>query len=146
MTTKITNEQLNTFTVCARAYLNAAPKSKLWFAVDKILKVSIKKLKKVEELKEEKRREFALKKDKGVFDLTPDGKWQFDDAGYKNLISALSAIDETEVEIPTHIIPEGDYDDKIISFDIRNNFEGIVIPKIDYDNFDIDKYQEPVRK
>ena len=138
-TISLTNEKLATFYMCGKAFINSSPRSRLWYAVDKVMKAAEKKLKKVEALKEEKRREFAMKKDKGIYDLTPDGKWQFDQEGHKKLTEALEVIDETVTEISVQIIPEGEFDEKTLSFDLRNNFEGIVIPAIDYENFDWDK-------
>lgn len=140
MTTKITNERLNLFVLCGKAYVNGNPKSKLWFAVDKILKIALKLLKKVDQRKEEKRMEFASKKEKGIFDLNPNGGWQFTDESWKKLVEALQVIDEDLAELPTHIVTE--YDEKALSFDLRANFEGIVIPAIDYDTFEIDKFVE----
>lgn len=145
-TLTITNERLNIFVIAGKAYLNATAKSKLWFAVDKITKVAVKKLKKVEKLREEKRREFAMKKDKGVYDLTENGGWQFDESGHKKLIEALEEIAKQDCELPIHIIPEGQYDEKDLTYDLRDNFEGIVIPAIDYDNFDIDSWVDPAKK
>ncbi len=136
-TLTITNERLNLFVFCAKQYLNTTPRSKLWFAVDKILKIAIKKLKKVEERKNEKRRDHALKLDKGVFDTKDDGSFKYDVKGHKDLVADLLLIDEDTVEVPVHIIPDGEFDEKLLSFDIRNAFEGIVIPVIDYD-FDIE--------
>ena len=129
----ITNEQLNLFVVCGKHYLNTAPKSKLWFSVDKILKIAIKKLKKVEDKKDDLRRECALKLDKGVFDTKENGAFKYDVEGQKKLIAGLLLIDEETLEIPSHIVPEGEYNDdpKLISFDVRNAFEGIVIPEED---------------
>ncbi len=139
-TITITNERLNLFAICAKQYLNTSPRSKLWFAVDKILKIAIKKLKKVEEKKNEKRRDHALKLDKGVFDTKDDGSFKYDVTGHKALVVDLAAIDEETVEIPVNIVPDGQFDEnpKFLSFDIRNAFEGIVIPAIDYDNFDFE--------
>lgn len=142
---KITKEKLNLFCLCGKAYLNMSPKSKLWYAVDKVLKKALKLLKKVEEEKNTARREFALKKDKGVFDTAEGGVFQYSAADHEKLIERMSKIDEEEVEIMSHIIPVGEYDDdpKVLSFDMRNAFEGIVIPEINYDEFDIDKYEAP---
>ncbi len=141
----ITNERLNLFVTCGKHYLNNTKKSKLWFAVDKILKGAVKQLKKVNERKDEVRREFALKLDKGVFDTNENGTFKYDVEGNKKIVAALAVIDAETCEINTHIIPEGQYDDnpELLSFDIRNAFEGIVIPEIDYENFDIDKFEEP---
>jgi len=141
----ITNERLNLFVVCAKHYLNNSPKSKLWYAVDKILKIALKMLKKVEAKKLEKKREHAVKLDKGVFDVYENGTLKYTVEGEKKLAEDLEAIDQETCEIPTHIIPEGLYDDdpKVLSFDIRNAFEGIVISAIDYENFDIDNFEAP---
>lgn len=146
-TIKITNERLSVFVTAGKMYCNVTPRSKLWFAVDKITKIAEKLLKKVEKEKEEKRREFAMKKEKGIYDLTVQGGWQFDEAGHKALAAAHDDINEKEVELKVHIMPEGDYDETILSFDLRESFEGIVIPAIDYETFDVDKYlQEETKK
>ncbi len=142
-TIKISKEELNSFVSFGKAYVNTFVRSKLWFAIDKILRVTIKKLKKVEKEREEKRAEFAVKKDKGVYDLTPNGRWQFDEEGLKKLNAALEALEIEEIEIPTHVIPDGEYEESNLTFDFRDAFEGIVIPAIDYETFDIDKYVAP---
>ena len=142
-TVKITKEKLNIFVAIGKHFVNTTPKSKLWFAVDKILRLAKKKLKKVEQERDEKRREFAAKKDKGLFDLNERGEYQFNDDNLKKLNEALLEIDEEEVEIPFHIIPDGENDETKLSFDMRENFEGIVIPSVDYETFDIDNYVAP---
>jgi hypothetical protein len=142
----ITNEQLNLFVLCAKHYVNNSPKSKLWYAVDKILKGALKQLKKVDERKAEKKRERAIKLEKGVFDLRLDGTFKYDLEGERLLVEDLNAIDQETVEIKTHVITDYDDDPKLISFDMRNAFEGIVIPEIDYDNFDIDGVVNPEKK
>lgn len=128
----ITNERLNLFVLCGKHYVNNAPKSKLWYAVDKLLKIAIRMLKKVDEKKNEKRMDRAVKLDKGVLDLTIDGSFKYNLEGHKLLIAELRAIDDETVEMPTHIVTEYDDDPKLISFDMRNAFEGIVIPETDY--------------
>jgi len=138
----ITNEQLNIFVLCGKAFTTNTPKSKLWFAVDKITKVAHKKLKNVEREKEAKRREFAMTKEKGIYDLDDKGQFQFTPDGLNNLLKAFEEIDQKEVEIPIHIIPAGEYDEKTLTFDVRQAFEGIVIPAIDYEKFNIDEYKE----
>lgn len=145
-TIKITNERLNIFVVAGKQYCNTTPRSKLWFAVDKITKIAEKLLKKVEKQREEKRREFAVKKEKGIYDLTATGGWQFDEAGHKSLVAAMEEIDSKEVELKVHIVADGDFDESVLFFDMRENFEGIVIPQIDYDTFDVDKYLEELNK
>lgn len=139
----ITNEKLALFCTVGKHYLNTAPRSKLWFAVDKILKKALKLLAKLEEKKNEIRREFALKKDKGVFDTGEGGIFQFTEESHNKLVKKINDLDEETVEIPTHIIPDGQYDDdpKVLSFDTRNGFEGIVIPEIDYESMDIDSME-----
>jgi len=135
----LTNKQLNLFVICGKQYLNTAPaKTKLWYAVDKILKKSLKKLEEVDEIKNEKRRDHALTTDKGVFDTNENGTFKYTLAGNKKLMSELTEIENKEVEIDTHIVTEYDDDPKILSFDIRRAFEGIVIPEIDYDKLNID--------
>lgn len=142
-TIQIPNERLMLFVVAGKNYSSGTPLSKLWFAVDKVTKFAEKKLKLVEKQKEKKRREFALKGDKGVYDLNDKGQFKFDDAGLDKLLPAIEEIDSQLTEIITHIIPAGQYDDSQLTFDMRNIFEGIVIPAIDYDTFDIDNFVFP---
>lgn len=126
----ITNEELNFFVLAGKAYLNTAPRSKLWYAVDKLTKIGIKMLKKVEREKDAKRREFALTLDKGVYDTKDNNEFKYNVEGHKKLVDALNVIDESQIDFPIHIVSEYDNDPKIISFDIRRAFEGIVIPEI----------------
>jgi len=44
----------------------------------------------------------------------------------------LDAIDEALVTIPTMIVPKGEYPELGLSYDIRQAFQGIVIPEPDY--------------
>jgi len=133
--TTITNERLNLFVVVGKHFLSNPkkfPKSDLWYAVDKLVKKGLKKLKKVEEEKQKKRREVAVKLDKGIYDLTADGNFKWTDENYEKHVAACAEIDEKEVvDFEPHIVNV--YDDSEFSFDIRNAFEGIVIPEIDYD-------------
>lgn len=142
-TISITNERLNNFALAGKAFTGNTPLSKLWFAADKITKIALKRLKAVEKEKQKKRREFAMKKDKGLYDLDAQGNFQFNDEGLNKLEEALLSIDEQTTELPVHIIPHGDYDEQALSFDMRTCFEGIVIPDIDYEKFDIDQFEEP---
>lgn len=142
-TITITNERLNQFALAGKAFTGNTPLSKLWFAADKITKIAIKRLKAVEKEKQRKRREFAIKKDKGLYDLDAQGNFQFNDEGLTKLEDALAAIEDQPQEIPIHIIPHGEYDDQALSFDMRTCFEGIVIPDIDYETFDIDQFENP---
>lgn len=145
-TITITNERLNNFALAGKAFTGSTPLSKLWFAADKITKIALKRLKIVEKDKQKKRREFAMKKDKGLYDLDANGQFQFNDEALTKLEDAIAAIDEQTTEIPIHIIPHGQYDEEALSFDMRNCFEGIVIPDIDYEKFDIDAYEAPKKK
>lgn len=142
-TIKISNDRLNIFVLCAKQFCNTTPRSKLWYAADKICKIALKKLKKTNRLRDEKRREFASKKDKGIYDLNDQGGWQFDENGFNKATAAMIEIDEQEVELPIHIIPVGQFDEKALSFDMRDHFEGILIPAINYDEFDIDNFLAP---
>lgn len=146
MTKQISKEKLNIFVMAAKAFMDQTnnKKSKLWYAADKICKVAENKLKKVEMERDEKRREFALCDDKGVFDLNPQGGYKFDKEGLKKLKKALSDIDEETVDLPVHIIEQ--FDDTKFNFDMRNSFEGIIIPEIDYETFDIDSFKEEPEK
>jgi hypothetical protein len=139
---KVSPDKLNRFIIAGKHYASVTPLSKLRIAVEKILQPSIKKLKKVEEKKNELRREYALKLEKGVFNLDANGNLKYDEQGLKNLNEKLSEFDDNpdnEVEITPHIIAEGDYDEAQLSYDMRTAFMGLVIADIDYDNIDWDK-------
>lgn len=136
--TTITNEKLVSFCFHAKAFINSTPKSKLWFACDKILRIALKKARKTDQEKDERRRENALMKDKGLFDLDDKNQFQFTKESEKKLLEEFKVIDEKTIELETHIVT--DFDDSKLSYDMRTAFEGIVIPE--YKEIDIDNYQE----
>ena len=132
-TTQIPKEKLNLFVLTGKHYLNGTKKkSKLWLAVDAILPKATKMLKKVEKERELVRVNLCKKTASKHIDYDKEGRYQFTAEEFKTLQEKLDAIDEAMVAIPTIIIPKGEYPELGLSYDIRQAFQGIVIPEPDY--------------
>lgn len=133
MTIEITNERLNNFVLAGKRYTEQTPVSILWFVVDRMVKKFTKDLKKVEKERIKITRKYALKKEKGLFDLDDKGNLQFPADKQDELENEIEALFDKKIEVETDIVPAEDFDEKALSHDMRNVFEGIVIPSIDHD-------------
>lgn len=133
-TVKITNEKLNKFVLCGKHYVtvNVAKKSLLWVAVDTILELAIKKLKKVERQKDLIRMKHCKKTATQHVDFDKKGNYQFTEETNIKVLEAFDKIDEELVEIPQMIVAKGEYPEKGLTYDIRDSFKGIVIAENEY--------------
>lgn len=147
---EITKSQLNLFVVCAKHYLNnnSKKKSRLWIALDAILPKAVKLLKKVEGEKELVRVNLCKKSASKHIEYDKDGRYQFTEEAYKTLQEKLEAIEDATVKIPKMIIPKGEYPELGLTYDVRQAFQGIVIPEPDYklDDPELDKRLEEENK
>jgi len=132
-TTQIPKEKLNIFVLTGKHYLNSTKKkSKLWVAVDAILPKATKLLTKVEKERELARVNLCKKTASKHIEYDKNGRYQFTAEEFKTLQEKLDAIDEALVTIPAMIVPKGEYPELGLSYDIRQAFQGIVIPEPDY--------------
>lgn len=132
-TTQITKEKLNLFVITAKHYLNSTKKkSKLWIAIDAILPKATKLLAKVEKERELVRVNLCKKTASKHIEYDKNGRFQFTAEDYKTLQEKLDAIEEAMVTVPTMIIPKGEYPELGLTYDVRQGFQGIVIPEPDY--------------
>lgn len=133
-TTQINKEKLNLFVLTGKHYLNSntKKKSRLWMAVDTILPKATKLLTKVEKERELARVSLCKKTASKHIEYDKNGRYQFTAEDFKILQEKLDAIDEALVTIPTMIIPKGEYPELGLTYDIRQAFQGIVIPEPDY--------------
>lgn len=127
-TTKVTKERVNLFVICGKHYLNNTQKNKLWGAVDNILPSMVSILKKAEKKKEFVRLSLCKKTATKHVELDKAGRYQYTEEDNKKLINELEAIDNELVDVPVIIVPEGDYPEEGMTYDMRKAFEGIVIP------------------
>jgi hypothetical protein len=132
-TTQIPKEKLNLFVLTGKHYLNSTKKkSRLWIAVDTILPKATKLLAKVEKEKELIRVNLCKKTASKHIDYDKNRQYQFTAEDHKTIQEKFDTIDESMVTIPCMIIPKGEYPELGLSYDIRQAFQGIVIPEPDY--------------
>lgn len=127
-TTKITKEKLNLFVACGKHYVSNANESELSKAVEAVLEPAIKKLKKVERQQEIARLSLAKKTSSKHIERDKYGNNLFTEADNIKLLEKIDEINAEEVDLPIDIVE--DYPSEGITYDIRQAFEGIVIPKI----------------
>lgn len=127
MKISITKEQLNLFVVCGKHYITSIEeKSLLWHAINSIVPLAIKKLKKVERQKELVRLSLCKKTSSKHIDMDKNGRYQFTEEDNLKLLEKFDEIDAELVELPTNIITE--FPEEGLTYDLRKGFEGIVIP------------------
>lgn len=134
-TVQITKEKLNKFAVAGKYYhtKHNASKSQLWMAIDALLELAQKKLKKIEQQKDLTRVQLCKKDKSQYIEYDKKGGYQFTEEKYKELVEKLNIIDNELVEMPIQIIPKGQYPEKDLTFDLRDAFRGIVIPAQEYE-------------
>jgi len=132
-TKQITKAKLNLFVVAGKHYINTnKKKSKLWIAADAILPKATKLLTKVENERELARVNLCKKTATKHIEYDKNGRYQFTEEAFKSLQEKLEAIDEALVSIPTMIVPNGEFPELGLSYDVRQGFYGIVIPEPEY--------------
>lgn len=133
--TEVTKEQLNLFAVVGKHYLNANNKKKsvLWVAVNELLPIAIKKLKKIEREKDLIRMKYCKKTATKHIEMDKRGSYMFTEDDNKKVLEEFDRINDEMIEMPTLIVPKGEYPESDLSFDIREGFKGIVIPEVEYE-------------
>lgn len=128
-TTNITKEQLNLFVLCGKHYVNnfKDKPSLLYNAIEELLEPAIKRLKKVERQKELVRMRLCKKTSSKHIEQDKNGRYQFTEEDHAKLLEELDAIDEQMVEMPTQIVPKGEYPEDGLSYDVKHAFKGLVI-------------------
>lgn len=131
-TTEITKEHLNLFIVCGKHYVNSVPAEKrkenpLVPVIESVLPGMVKQLKKVERSKELFRISLCKKTAANYIEHNKNGDYQFTDKDLIKLTEELTKIDEQTIKVPCVIIEE--FPEEGLSYDLRQAFEGIVIPK-----------------
>lgn len=124
---KVTKEQLNLFVICGKHYLNELKEpSELSKAIETVLPEAIKKLQKVERQRDMFRISLAKKTATKHLDLDRQGRYQHTEDDTLKIFAKMEEIDKEEVNLHSTIIEE--YPDEGLSYDIRQAFQGIVIP------------------
>lgn len=130
-TTEITKEELNLFAVCAKHYLNNYDGDRkanpLVRSIESILPGMMKQLKKVERQKELSRVSLCKKTASKHIEYDKSGRYQFTEEDFKKLEVQLDKIDQEKIKVLEVVIEE--FPEEGLSYDIRQAFEGIVIPK-----------------
>ena len=136
--TTITKEQLNTFIVAGKYYLNDREESELTKAIESILPEAINKLKKVERQRDMFRISLAKKTASKHIELDKNGRHQYTEDDTKKIWDKMDEIDKEEIQIHACIVTE--YPTEDISYDMKRAFSGIVIPELNIPKFE----EEPV--
>ena len=124
----ITKEQLDLFVRAGKAYCSTLGESIIKANIEEILDVAIKKLKKVERQAEMYRLKYAKKTSSKHIDRDKHGNYQFTEEDMNSLQNDLDAMNEELVTLPCLIVEKKDIPDDL-SYDLRNAFAGIVLPK-----------------